>query len=844
MQQNDCLQAGTASAGLLPRISRVRALNMLAVLTGLWMVLQTAAASAELTTETWIVTFDGPPVAEDLEVLQGVAEGVHGFEHLPAAVVTLDVLNVSMLDQLPGVLARYPNETYQFLLRESTASIRVDQAWSSGWTGAGVGVAIVDAGVDGTHPDLCAEPDYCLGNPVKTVQNVKIIGRESRAEPVVILEDQLTTDTGSGHGTHVAGIAAGAGVAGSIEPDRYMGVAPDAAIIGLGVGDVVEAVNVLAAFDWILAHQDQYNILVVNNSWGPGKGTPYDPEHPVNVASNLLRDAGISVAFGAGNDGPVSDTLNAFSAHPPNLSVAGGNKDGHIAFFSSRGVPGSDLWRPDLTAPGYQIVAARSSTGFYGAVADGTSANFSIDAEDQDRYATSSGTSMASPHVAGAVAVVQQAAMDGLGRYLTPEEVHNLLLNTSQHGGNGSVSGMPNYQPYSQGAGYLDVAAAAAAAHTGLQLTPHDDGLVHDSKTFAGQVGPALVFNTQSFDTTMDVQPGATSLNIMVDWAIAANDIDLDLYRPDGTLQRSTFMLCGGAAGEPNGYSSFCTNIANERLTVTNPVAGTWRATVKGGLAQTVEDVVGAWSVTYPDGTDPVSAQAVASIRITPDPATALQLTGSDMGLSVNVQDASGTPIAGAPLTWETTGVGELSFGESESHLAGWALGNARSSRPGEQVVTVSSGTASASIVLTWAGVELPDLGNGSEPPPEPSSGEAAGGGWVSVAGTRASFGFFGEYAEGDEMPHGELSWNDKAGTKAHADHVTAFNVNGTEATLSGPAEVNGEAGWHYSLSVDDQGEPGKDADRFHLVLTDPNGQIAQEVDAVIGGGNIDVSGP
>jgi len=96
---------------------------------------------------------------------------------------------------------------------------------------------------------------------------------------------------------------------------------------------------VLGAFDWAITHKDAYNIRVLNNSWGPGVGTPYDPGDPVNLAIAAAHDAGISVVFGAGNDGPRTDALNAFCVNPDAICVAGSDDNGNIAFFSSRGIP-------------------------------------------------------------------------------------------------------------------------------------------------------------------------------------------------------------------------------------------------------------------------------------------------------------------------------------------------------------------------------------------------------------------------------------------------------------------------------------------------------------------------
>jgi serine protease AprX len=793
-------------------------------------------ANAVLGLETWIVSYQQVPTSEDLEVLSGIAAEVHGFEHLPAAVVVLDPLNLGILTDLPGVLSVRPNEVYEPALSGSTATMGATEAWDLGWDGTGIGIAVVDTGIDGTHPDLCADELFCVnGEPVKTVQNVKILGRESRAEPVFYLEDQLNTDTSSGHGSHVAGIAGGNGSASQSEPYLYRGVAPGSHLVGLGTGDAVEAVNVLAAFDWILDNHETYNIKVVNNSWGPGKGTPYEPGHPVNRAVDAMFAEGIVTTFGAGNDGPTTDTMNAFSVHPQAISVAGGTKEGHIAFFSSRGIPGDELWRPDVTAPGYMIDAPRASTGFYGDIGDLGSANV-IAPEDEPYYATNSGTSMASPHVAGVVALMQQAAFEARGSYLTPTEVLDVLERTAVRNGNGGPGGLPNYQSYTMGAGYVNALAAAQAAAAGTDLGTWDDGVTYQTGTFAKQVPAGTLLTAGYVDVTFPVAAGAISLDVMMDWTVPVNDLDIELYRPNGTLARSTFLGCA-PANEPNGYSSFCTNIANERITVTSPVAGTWRARLKGAIANLPEAVKGTWSVAYPDGFA-ATREPAASLTLTAN--VPLQVMGQPVDLTATALDASGNPVASAPVTWTTEGVGTLPFGEATTHSTGWAMGRAEAvSGLGFQTVTATVDGVSASTQILWIGV--PELLPDPDPEePQNTPGEVSGGGWVDD-GTKVNFGLHAEFHAGNDAASGELSVTDHDGTKTRAAGVRYVVIDGNSAWIQGPATVNGMSGYTFTLEVTDNGSPGGGSDAWHLVVTNGSG-YHDEMNAVLGGGNIEVS--
>lgn len=820
-----------AARSCLTRMIRCAALGLLLL----------GTAHAQTGNLTYIVTFNAPPTANQVEMLRGLAPQVHAFAHLPAAVAVIPPGTVDLLARLPGVRGVYPNRSLTWTLDNSTRTLRADGAWADGHTGAGIGIAVIDAGVDGSHPDLCARIEFCNGTPVKTVQNVKVLGNQTYADPVVILENQISTDSSSGHGTHVAGIAGGFGTA-SETPGKYRGVAHGARIIGLGTGEVAEVVTVLAAFDWVLANHANpaYNIKVINNSWGPGAGHPFDPNEPVQLAIAAAYDAGMAVVFGAGNSGPTTDTLNAFSANPKAISAAAGTKLGHLAVFSSRGVPGSSLWKPTVTAPGQFIASVRARTGFYADIADasGPDPNDPILPPDDVSYAYASGTSMSSPHVAGVIALMQEAAFKDRGHYLTPAQVRNILQNTAiSRDPSRGPGGLPGYQEYSMGAGYVDARAAASAAAAGTNLTAWTGNLANDVRGFVGTVGLAAFVPVQSFETSFAVAANAISLDVMIDWSNAAQDLDIDLYRPDNTLYLSTFLRCDGAEG-PNQYSSFCTTIANERVNVPAPVAGTWRAVIRGGTVSASETAYGMWSAVYPAGSAPAPSQVPASIVMT-GPAVPT-LLGQAAALTATVRDSAGNPVPNAAVTWTTAGVGELSAGETIADQRGLVMATAVSASPGTQTVTARSGTATASIAVTWIGVALPPV----PPPPPPSSntpGKASGGGHF-MQGNKRHFSFHANYDPDSTGPGGKLNYDSKTGILVDADAVSSFKItNGNTATIKGPARYNGAGGYQFELVVTDNGEPGTN-DALSLVVTrDSDPTFRYEAGGTLSGGNIQV---
>jgi len=288
----------------------------------------------------------------------------------------------------------------------------------------------------------------------------------------LFVENLPNSETSVGHGTHVAGITAALGTASS---GYYKGVAPGANLIGIGTGDILFIFWALAGFDYILDHQQVYNIKVVNNSWGTSGA--FDPKDPINKASKKVHDKGVTVVFAAGNDGPDQNTLNPYSVAPWVIGVAAGcklvspdptnsaihcadqtgqNRPAWLADFSSRGVPGDPMYHPDITAPGVHIVSTRASTG---TVLNALDANHDFDltsscaisTANEPYYTCASGTSMATPHVVGVVALMQQAA----GGKLSPDQVAAAIVNTARP--------LPGYATWEVGAGYLDALAAVNA---------------------------------------------------------------------------------------------------------------------------------------------------------------------------------------------------------------------------------------------------------------------------------------------------------------------------------------------------------------------------------------------
>ncbi|WP_049557426.1 S8 family serine peptidase [Nonomuraea sp. SBT364] len=280
-----------------------------------------------------------------------------------------------------------------FSLDRSVEQIGAPQAWQQGMTGKGVTVAVLDSGYDPDHPDL----------------------KDAVVQERNFSDDPDIRDT-IGHGTHVASIVAG-------RDGKYRGVAPEAKLaigkVGGAAGPTDSAI--LAGMEWAAV---EVKAKVVNMSFGDTDGSDLDP--PEQAVNTLSERTGTLFVAAAGNDGPGGRVLSPGSAEAA-LTVGAVDKQGRQAEFSSPGPRVSDhAIKPEVTAPGVDIVAAAAA-----GTADGLHRAFS-------------GTSMASPHVAGAAAILAQRHPEWTGAQLKAALI-------------GSAAPAQGATLYQQGAGLIDL---------------------------------------------------------------------------------------------------------------------------------------------------------------------------------------------------------------------------------------------------------------------------------------------------------------------------------------------------------------------------------------------------
>jgi serine protease AprX len=365
---------------------------------------------------------------EALSLVPGVL-----YVHEDAVVEALTAPDPSTIP--PAALtARYPRE------------VGADRAWRAGLTGRGVTVAVLDSGI-APDPDL-VEPSS------RILASVNFAGPPGPgADP-------------GGHGTHVAGILAGNG---SRSNGEFVGVAPEAGLVDVrvlnehGSGRVS---SIVRGIQWVIAHRAQYNIRVINLSLGAPAARSYRLD-PLAAAAEIAWRRGLVVVAAAGNGGPSSGEVHSPGIDPYVITVGAIDDreslslgDDALAFFSSWGTPTESRPKPDLVAPGRRIVSIRTPGSFL----DGLYPDRVVTAGNGAQYFRLSGTSAATPMVAGTAALVLQRQPG-----LTPDQVKAILVGTTQ-----AYGGPAPPAPSADGSGLLDAYAAAmsgprGAANQGLR---------------------------------------------------------------------------------------------------------------------------------------------------------------------------------------------------------------------------------------------------------------------------------------------------------------------------------------------------------------------------------------
>ncbi|MFT4938881.1 MAG: serine protease AprX [Paraglaciecola sp.] len=450
-----------------------------------------------------VVTYDQLDPLTEAQLQQivslGISQGVQ-FKSLPIIGVLVNKQQIEQLSQFNNIRSIFANREMEYFNADARQITGVADLQGSDfeqrngiqYTGKGVTIMVNDTGVDASHRDLF------FGDTV--VENVQALTHSSAISLTgvtdgITLSSQVNSDTNSGHGTHVAGTIAGSGVSSN---GKYVGAAPDADIVGYGSGGALFLLDTIGGFDFAINNVYSYEspIKVISNSWGSsGK---YEPKGPVSLATYKAHRLGIISVFAAGNSGSGEDTNNPYSQIPWGLSVGAGDKFGKLADFSSRGLrtengeftmPDGSTWEYNnevsIVAPGVDIISTRATTN--GAANGGEADVDAIETEFLPFYTMISGTSMATPHVSGIIALMLEAnpTLDNLA-------IKRILQETATN--------MPGYERWEVGAGYVNARSAVAAA---LDYDNNHSTTVNNlnDKTFNANA----IMSTAELDETIEV---------------------------------------------------------------------------------------------------------------------------------------------------------------------------------------------------------------------------------------------------------------------------------------------------------------------------------------------------
>ncbi|MHA1409713.1 MAG: S8 family serine peptidase [Candidatus Odinarchaeia archaeon] len=368
----------------------------------------------------------------------------HEYTYINAVAAIINKEHLAELENYNFIKKIYLDKRYQFekpevllqsipttaLYENSREAIASEYLTDSlGYNGENIKIAILDSGIKSSHPDLSG----------------KVIAQSS-------FVDGEDADDLNGHGTHIAGIIAGSGTASN---GLYRGIAPAAKLINAkcaSVAGVAYTSDIISALEWSV---DVQHANIVSISLGGGAG---DPNDPLSLAVDKAVDKGVIVVIASGNSGPEFASVGVPAAAEKVISVGASDLDDKLASFSSRGPTIDGRVSPDVIAPGVDIVSTLAADSVFDIVSqDFLSPDPRILGTGQyanDYYYISlSGTSMATPHVTAAVALLLSAFPNLKNN---PHAIKSALMNTAV-----KLSGSSGeYSPNLQGSGRINVSAA------------------------------------------------------------------------------------------------------------------------------------------------------------------------------------------------------------------------------------------------------------------------------------------------------------------------------------------------------------------------------------------------
>ena len=494
-----------------------------------------------------IVQFKTPPLERDHNKIH--AKGGHRLASLNqkgAALYQVDSKNLSAIAEDENVDYITPDRPVHPMLDYTAATVGAQIAWQAGLDGTGVGVAIIDSGIY-PHDDLQVHGPL---NPLLA----RLVAHGSR---IVYTENFNGSEPGDdfGHGTHVAGIIGGNGrdSSGPLFTKTFLGVAPNVNLIDLRVLDAKGLSTdsaVIAAIRRAIELKDRYNIRVINLSLGRPVYETYKKDPLCQAVEDAWR-AGIVVVAAAGNFGRAGYQTVTSPGNDPMVITVGAMKtmntinrsDDLIASYSSKGPSYIDhVVKPDIMAPGNLVVSLASPGSTLSAQLPGNSIPYSYYTKvpvaiRSSKYFRLSGTSMATPVISGAAALMIQKDPS-----LTPDAVKARLMKTASKTfpttstatdpATGAVY-VSEYNAFTIGTGYLDLSAALtnSDAATGTAESPAV-GYDSASGTVYPVFDPSAIWDTIATWNTSAVWGtcGIWNTNTIVDFSSMEDDTTLQPF--------------------------------------------------------------------------------------------------------------------------------------------------------------------------------------------------------------------------------------------------------------------------------------------------------------------------
>jgi subtilisin len=400
----------------------------------------------------------------------------------PAALATLESSGSDATRVMADAIARP-------VLADSVPLIQADEAWGAGYDGSGTTLAIVDSGVDSTHPFLAGKvvDEACFSSTSSVSQSVCPNGKTQQIGPGAAAPCPLPDCI---HGTHVAGIAAGNGATGGVP---FSGVAKGAQLVAVQVfskitdarscGGIAPCLgaftsDIIAGLERVYAVAPSYNIAAVNMSLGGDLfSAPCDSEPEKPIIDNL-RSINIATVVAAGNNGSTSE-LTSPGCISSAVSVGSTDKSNVISYFSNA-APFMSLF-----APGESITSSIPGGG----------------------YEPLSGTSMATPHVTGTWGILHEAAPSmSVGALLTALQTTGLPITDTRIGGTVTAprvsvfAALATLVPVTNPAPLLtSISPTRGRANTAVQLTVSGSGFDGFSVVrWNGSDTPTTIINTHT----------------------------------------------------------------------------------------------------------------------------------------------------------------------------------------------------------------------------------------------------------------------------------------------------------------------------------------------------------